>query len=253
MGLRLRDFGILFAVLAVSAACSCAEHAPPVETKPIAVPIPPDAGALPTVQLLIPLDGGLDAGSEGGDVATKKSVSASEWLDARGIPQAQRGKLDDAGSCEELNVGTSFEPALVCTVMEDVTRKTRKNTMDRMVGRRSVNVVRGNAIVEVLDVVVSIEALDKANATQPNILDLGLHLAPDGMTATLDEDTGARHITCSEAVTRAHMIMQSPDSLPYRDWPIFDNELIHKACASRGDWEWQKDRFVRAARKAVPK
>ncbi|MEO7110735.1 MAG: hypothetical protein ABI183_09880 [Polyangiaceae bacterium] len=201
---------------------------------------------------MIPREAGVDSGT---DVAlpAKVTVDPSEWLTARGIPVGRQGLLDNAFDCEELVVGTSREPAIVCTVMEGVTRTVRKNTMDRMVEHRNVFVVRAPIMVKVLDVIVSIEALDKANPRAENILDLGLHFARDGLTATLDETTDHPHVRCAEARARIHDVMVNPDSLPYRDWPRFDLQLIQRACGQLGDRAWVKDQFVRAPKNSGTK
>lgn len=203
--MRLRSFHFLLLTAALS---SCAEHAPVVDPHPIA-PLPPaiapvDGGTPPTVALLEPIDAGVDAGAEVAMSPENEIIDQRTWLTARGVSEKDGAILQDAGGCEEVVVGTNHEPALMCSTMEDVTRKTAKFPMDRMLEHRTVNVVRGNKLVKVLDVLVTLEQLDKVISTQPNIVDLALHMAPDGLSAKLDEHTDFAGARCAEARAENH-------------------------------------------------
>jgi hypothetical protein len=144
-------------------------------------------------------------------------------------------------------VGTAHEPALACTTVEDVGRKTAKFPMDRILAHRTVNVARGQKMVKVLDVLESLAPLDKEGPSQANIVDLALHVAPDGLSAKVDEHTEFAGSRCSEA--RAENLQElkktDPDSVAVRDWAVFDRDLIARICGSMGEFEWKKDRFVR--------
>ena len=195
--MRLRSFQTL--IFVVTALLSCAEHAPAADQHPIA-PMPPpiapvDAGVPPTVALLQAADAGVDAGDETTTASTKSPIDPTAWLGVRGISAKEQVLPESAWACEEVIVGTERESALACTIAETVGRNSHKIAMDRVLEHRTVNVARAKKLVKILDAIVAVEPFDK-EPRQANIVDLALHIAPDGLSAK----PGRAHRICRQAM-----------------------------------------------------
>ena len=139
---------------------------------------------------------------------------------------------DDA----ELTVGPKAERAMLSTDVQDVSRGADESLVFRVLEHQKITVERGKKEVVVLDVVIAVDVLDKIptpvnRPRAPDIVNLTLEVAPDGMSATLREKTPG---VCTVAKTK------TTDA-----WERFDRKLVTRACAARGTYKWQGNRFRR--------
>lgn len=143
-----------------------------------------------------------------------------------------------AADCSELIVGPKTEHATMCTDQQDVSRGKDESLVYRVLEHQTITVERGKKQVVVLDVVVAVDVLDKipeppGKPRAPDIVNLTLEVAPDGLSATLREKTPG---VCTISKTKT----ADP-------WERFDRELVTRACAARGRYVWRNRRFSRVA------
>ncbi|MEO8554694.1 MAG: hypothetical protein ABI678_32175 [Kofleriaceae bacterium] len=178
--------------------------------------------------------------------ASAASESAlAEWLAAHGATPASSGLSE---SCSELVVGTAREPAVLCTVNEEIVREVRHSDEPafRMLERKLVVVVRAKRAVTLLDVPVRFQALDAPvrppNTPAPPAL---LEVAPDGLAIQVGLPDGA--VGCkgvASAAARELATLANDDRLG-RAMVVLDRDLTLKVCAARGHYVWRAGRFSR--------
>jgi hypothetical protein len=143
-------------------------------------------------------------------------------------------EAEESYGCVDLTVGPHAERAKLCTVVEEVSRDTGDTPVDRVLLHRKLRVVRAKKTVTLLDVVETISVLDKMTPTSPDVLNLKLVVARDGLSATLSD--AKRGASCHGALA---------GSAGSAAWDRFDRELETRACAARGRWVWSGTTFVR--------
>ncbi|MGH7282061.1 MAG: hypothetical protein ACRELY_11095, partial [Polyangiaceae bacterium] len=191
-------------------------------------------------------DGDIGAPFDAGPLKAAVNVGdVQKWLTDRGVPASQLGKFGNSTGCVEFTVGTAREAALVCTEVKEESRKaaTAEGEVYRMMDHRIARVVRGGSLVSVLDAEIMLEPLDKEMRTQKNLLDLTLHFAPDGMSATI-VDRGTSLDDCA-SVQQANVQVAHAKSSAGDPWSRFDQDLETRMCNASGGYVWQGDHFVR--------
>jgi hypothetical protein len=192
----------------------------------------------------------LDAGPF--EASAKRVDYATEWLSPRGAT----GSLDRFGNvwgCVEIVVGTAREPALVCDEAQEPSRGKDETSVYRVVTHRVAFVVRAHKIVTVLDVEWRLEALDAPHPgpgrSSPAIIELQLTIAPDGMSATLEDARADMMDACPAEIPSARTPQKQGEKGELDAWRAFDDELERRMCNARGGFIWKAGRFVRAPRR----
>ncbi|MEO7110608.1 MAG: hypothetical protein ABI183_09235 [Polyangiaceae bacterium] len=238
---------MLFAIVL----CGCRDHAAAISTDQAA----PSSSAPGIDAAPFDLDAAVDASDanvgapfDAGPLKAAVHVGDVEkWLTDRGVPASQLGKFSNGTGCVEIAVGTLREAALVCADVKEASRNASlpADYVYRMIDHRIVRVVRAGSVVSVLDAEITLEPLDREMGMQGNLLDLRFRLAPDGMSATLD-DHGPGVSCASAQSSNAYFInKKSPEDKAGRTWALFDLELTTRMCNARGGYMWQGDHFVR--------
>jgi hypothetical protein len=163
-----------------------------------------------------------------------------------GVAQGTRSSKDtltveDTGACTKIDVGAPPEEALVCSEIEHVRATVGATHVYRVQFRRRVRVVRANRVVVILDVVETVTPLDKFDLEDPNLLDLDLQFASDGLSATLDDSNAQSAVGCTAALGS---LSGGGDPVSSK-WNAFDLALLKSACAARGRYVWKTGAFSR--------
>lgn len=208
-------------------------HAPPV-TPPPPVSAEPEASAPPVVSEPV---------AEPAAPPDEEYVDLSERPAARGVSEKERKKLPHVYmSCQPQAVGPEREEALLCHAWESVERGKGTSVVFRTRLRDSIFGVQKGRIVVMLDAIVGVTITDKEDMAQPNIVDLALEVAPDGLSAELTD--GAPPLrSCDEALADLGARVKTAQVTA---WDRFDLDLTKRACAQRGHYVFRGGRFVRA-------
>ena len=161
-------------------------------------------------------------------VDTQPDLDPKEWFASRGV----KASLDEFPGyhCVELVVGKAREEALLCD-------ETREGGGEPPPGpwvetHRVVRVARAGKIVSVLDVTSMVQGFDSGYPR----LKLQLNIAPDGMSATL-EDRGV--------VQGRFGGNEEVDSSQGCKAATRDAEFLFRLCKGRGSFQWKAGRFER--------
>lgn len=205
------------------------EPAPDATTQPAEAAAPADAPTPPTDDEVIDLE---------------------EWLTERGVGAAERKKLPYIYmSCKARRIGDAEDEALDCSAQDLAERGVGADHVYRMRIRRAMYVVRAQRVHVALDLVETVTILDKLDLEQPDIVDLEVQLAQDGMSARLVDrvalEEGLSPLrSCDSALAELDARIRSADA---SSWDHFDRHLAKQACAARGPYVWKGTRFVRTA------
>lgn len=160
--------------------------------------------------------------------AAEEPVDAEQWLRARHV----QGEIDPSRApfgCREVLVGKPRETALLCTEVEEVSAGSKDEPVYRVITHQTLTIVRASTAITVLDAETTLQSFD-ANPGMPAILALALHIAPDGLSATIaptDRDI------CKN-------LRAGKDA-----WERFDFEIERRMCKARGTYAWRNGRFRR--------
>jgi hypothetical protein len=182
-------------------------------------------------------------------------VDPARWLADRGVREGAVSRVANAFGCREVSVGRPLEAGIECTEAGEARRGDGIDAVYRVLVRRTIRVVRSRRPVVALDILEAVTPLDKEEATQPDLVNLEVLVAPDGLSLVVRDRSsdfelgrGDRQpsVSCDEALAKRS---SSPtvDAAGAR-WDRFDRELVLRACSQRGRWVWAAGRFSRASR-----
>jgi len=219
-------------------AFGCQQAAPPAIAAPAPVATTRDAGTPDATQVVTaPPDAAPDP-------SPSAELDLRAWLAARGVTEPG----EEIYGCTELVVGTAREPAVLCTLIEEVSRPIRDADMPafRVVTHDVIRVVRGRKLVTVLDAVIRFQPLDgpPPRPDAPPIVD-PIAVAHDGRSVTVGSPDDAAG--CKLVATRATRALAGlgADDRVGRAWIVLDRDLETSVCAARGRYVWRGGRFVR--------
>jgi hypothetical protein len=191
-------------------------------------------------------------------------VALSDWLRAHGIPEARiqplllhGGDQPDAAHQAVTESMCHAWPAGVTAPAPDAILCTTENFVQALmqgVTHARVFVPRGNAAAKVLDVILSISAIDFA---EKRWVDLAVAMNADGSvsvtdrapTGTVIEEGGLFNppvpiLGCDEGLRGVRDFLKVADAAE-RPFVTKMVALTEKTCDGRGHWTWRANRFVK--------